>query len=84
MKTKTLLDTLTEIERTLLRGDCWAAFALVLGAEDCVLEIEREFIQLESDKLRLSALLQPDEVPKFCTEPVECGVEQQRIFTREV
>ena len=57
MKTKTLLDTLTEIERTLLRGECGAAYALVLAAEDCVLEIERELIQLETEKMRLSALV---------------------------
>lgn len=82
MKTKTLLDTLTEIERTLLQGDCRAAFALVLGAEDCVLEIERELIQLETDKLRLSALLHPDEIPKSRTELVEPGFKQRSIFSR--
>ena len=59
MKTKALLDMLTEIERTLMRGECGAAYALVLGAEDCVLEIERELIQLESEKVRLSARLHP-------------------------
>jgi hypothetical protein len=42
MTTQTLLDTLTELERTLLRGECWAAYTLVLAAEDCVLEIERQ------------------------------------------
>ena len=52
MTTKTLLETLTEIERTLLRGECGAAYVLVLAAEDCALEIERELLQLESDKVR--------------------------------
>ena len=80
MKTKTLLDTLTEIERTLLRGDCGAAYALVLGAEVCVLEIERELIQLRSDTVRLSGLLHPDEVSKTRTRPVERGFEQKSIF----
>jgi len=80
MTTKTLLDTLTEIERTLLRGECGAAYALVLAAEDCALEIERELIQLESDKVRLSALLHPNEVPKPRTQTVERGFKQKSIF----
>ena len=58
MNTKALLDTLTEIERTLLRGECRAAYALVLKAQDCVLEIERELIQLETEKVRLSVHMQ--------------------------
>ena len=58
MNTKALLDTLTEIERTLLRGDCGAAYALLLKAQDCVLEFERELIQLETDKVRLSTHMQ--------------------------
>ena len=66
MTTKTLLDTLTELERTLLRGECWAAYGLVLTAEDCVLEIERELIQLESDKARLSALVhKPNSIIRY-------------------
>ena len=80
MKTKTLLDTLTDIERTLLRGEYGAAYALVLAAEDRALEIERELIQLESDKVRLSALLHSDEVPKSRTQPVERGFKQKSIF----
>jgi hypothetical protein len=80
MTTRTLLDTLTEIERTLLRGGCRAAYALVLAAEDCALEIEGELIQLESDKMRRSALLHPDEVPRPRTQPVERGFKQKGIL----
>ena len=80
MTTKTLFDTLTEIERTLLRGECGAAYVLVLAAEDCALEIERELIQLESDKVRLSALLHPNEVPMPRTQTVERGFKQKSIF----
>lgn len=80
MKTKTLLDTLTEIRRSLARGECAAAHALVLAAEDCVFEVERRLIQLETDNVRLSALLHPDEVPKPCTPPVERGFKQKSIF----
>jgi hypothetical protein len=66
MTTQTLLDTLTELERTLLRGECWAAYTLVLAAEDCVLEIERELIQLETEKMRLSALVQkPNSIIRY-------------------
>lgn len=80
MKTKTLLDTLMEIERTLLRGECGAAYGLILAAQDCVLEIERELIQLETDKLRLSGLLDSDEETKPRTQPVERGLKQKSIF----
>ena len=53
---------------------------LLLAAEDCAMEIERELLQLESDKVRLSALLHPNEVPKPRAQPVERGFKQKSIF----
>jgi hypothetical protein len=55
MKTKALLEKLIEIERALAHGQYTTARSLVLEAEDAVLQIEREMIRLQTDKVRRSA-----------------------------
>lgn len=51
MNTTTLLEKLVEIERALQCTDYGAAHALVLEAEDCVLQLEREMIRTQAKKL---------------------------------
>jgi hypothetical protein len=55
MNTKALLEKLIEIERALAHGHYATARSLVLEAEDAVLQIEREMIRLQTDKVRRSA-----------------------------
>ena len=55
MNTQVLLQKLVEIEHALHRGDYLAVHQLVLEAQDRVLHIEREMIDLQADKVRRSA-----------------------------
>jgi hypothetical protein len=55
MNTKALLEKLIEVERALAYGHYAAARALVLEAEDSLLQIEREMIRMQTDKVRRSA-----------------------------
>jgi hypothetical protein len=55
MMTTILLEMLVEIERELQRTNYSAAHSLVMEAEDCVLQIEREMIHLQTEKLRRAA-----------------------------
>ncbi len=54
MSTRILLEKLMEIERALRRGECWEARTLVIEAQDCVLELQRELMEtlLENERLR--------------------------------
>ena len=54
MRVTVLLEKLMEIERALQRGECAAAHKLVLEAEDLTLEIGREMIRMQAEKLRQS------------------------------
>lgn len=55
MRTTLLLKKLVEAEQELQRGNCYAAYRLVLEAEECALQIERGMIQVQSEKVRKSA-----------------------------
>lgn len=55
MKTQALLQKLMEVERALQRGECIAAQTLLFDAQDRILEIEREMIDMQAEKVRLSA-----------------------------
>lgn len=55
MKTKALLEKLMDVERALQRGECYAAQKHLFDAQDCVLQIEREMIEMQAEKVRLSA-----------------------------
>ena len=52
MKTQALLQKLMDIERALHHGDLLAAHQLVLEAQDGVLHIEREMIDMQTERLR--------------------------------
>lgn len=52
MKTKALLEKLMDAERALQRGDCPAAQSLLFQAQETVLQIDREMIDIQA---RLSA-----------------------------
>jgi hypothetical protein len=45
-----LLEKLLEIERAIKRGDIPAAYALIMDAEDCALQVERELLKLRESK----------------------------------
>ncbi len=55
MNTATLLEILVDIERALQRTDYLAAHALVIEAEDYILQSQRELIHMQAEKLRLAA-----------------------------
>lgn len=55
MNTAILLKTLVEVERALQRADHLAAHALVMRAEEYVLQLEREMIHAQTEKLRRAA-----------------------------
>ena len=55
MNTATLLKTLVEAERALQSTDYLAARALVMRAEEHVLQLEREMIRAQTEKLRQAA-----------------------------
>ena len=55
MNTKALLEKLIEIERALAHGHYTTARSLVLEAEESVLQMEREMIRIQTEKLRRSA-----------------------------
>ena len=52
MNTTTLLEKLVEVDRALQNSNPMAARALLLQAEDCVLQIERDMIDVQAEKLR--------------------------------
>jgi hypothetical protein len=52
MNTKALLEKLIAVERALVHGQYGAARTLVLEAEEHALQIDREMIRLQSEKLR--------------------------------
>jgi len=47
MNTTLLMEKLIEIERALGRGDVRAIYPLVMDAEECVLRMQRDLIQLQ-------------------------------------
>lgn len=55
MNTTTLLEKLVEIDRALQNSNYMAARGLLLQAEDCVLQIERDMIDVQAEKLRLAS-----------------------------
>jgi hypothetical protein len=55
MNTATLLETLVETEKALQRTDYLEARALVMRAEEYVLQLEREMIHVQAEKLRRAA-----------------------------
>ena len=50
-----LMEKLMEIERALQRGENVAAQKLVLEAEDCTLNVQREMLRLQTENLRRAA-----------------------------
>lgn len=52
MNTTTLLEKLVEVERALQNSNYIAARGLLLQAEDCVLQIERDMIGVQAEKVR--------------------------------
>lgn len=52
MNTTTLLEKLAEVERALQNSNYIAARGLLLQAEDCVLQIERDMIDVQAEKVR--------------------------------
>ena len=55
MNTTLLMEKLIEIERALGRGDVRAIYPLVMDAEDCVLRMQRDFIQAQTSSQRRAA-----------------------------
>lgn len=55
MDTTTLLEKLVELDRALQHSNDAAARALVMQAEDCVLAVERQMIQVQAEKVRRAA-----------------------------
>lgn len=55
MNNATLLELLVEIEWALQRTNYGVARALVMQAEDLVLQGEREMIHMQAEKVRLAA-----------------------------
>jgi hypothetical protein len=55
MNTTLLLEKLIEIERALGRGDVRAIYPLVMDAEECVLRMQRDFIQSQKSKQHRAA-----------------------------
>jgi hypothetical protein len=55
MNTAKLLETLVEVERALQLADNVGAHALVMRAEEYVLQLEREMIHAQTEKLRQAA-----------------------------
>ncbi|HKR26201.1 MAG TPA: hypothetical protein VJS11_02060 [Acidobacteriaceae bacterium] len=55
MNTTTLLEKLVEIDRALQNNNYIAARGLLLQAEDCVLQIERNMIDVQAEKVRQAA-----------------------------
>lgn len=55
MNNATLLEMLVEIEWALQRTNYGAARALVMQAEDYILQSEREMIHMQTEKLRQAA-----------------------------
>lgn len=55
MNTKALLEKIIDIERALAHCHKATARSLVLEAEESVLQIEREMIRMQTDKVRRSA-----------------------------
>ena len=55
MNTTTLLEKLVEIDRALQNNNYIAARGLLLQAEDCVLQIERNLIDVQAEKVRQAA-----------------------------
>jgi len=55
MNTATLLETLVETEKALQRTDYLEARALVMRAEEYVLQLEREMIHVQAEKIRRAA-----------------------------
>lgn len=55
MSTTSLLQRLVEIERALQRKNYLAARALVMQAEDWVLQSEREMLHVQAEKVRVAA-----------------------------
>ena len=53
MKTKALLENLMEVECALQRGDCSAAQKLLFEAQEAVLQIDREMIDMQ-ERLSIS------------------------------
>lgn len=52
MSTAVLLMKLIEVERALQSGNIYGAHRLVLESEECVLKLDREMIQVQTDKAR--------------------------------
>jgi hypothetical protein len=57
MNATLLLAKMMEIESSLQRGDCGTALSLLIEAEECVLELERQLIDVlrDNDNLRRAA-----------------------------
>ena len=63
MTTQNILETLLKVERALRSRDCLAAHELVFQAQERLLELERELIAMQAEKLRLTADAPEVEVP---------------------
>lgn len=55
MKTQALLQQLIEADRALQKGDCAAARSILFEAQDSVLQIERDMIDMQTEKVRRTA-----------------------------
>lgn len=55
MNTTTLLEKLIEIDRALQHSNYVAARALVMQAEDCVLQMDRDIIHAQTEKVQRAA-----------------------------
>jgi hypothetical protein len=55
MTTKIILEKLLEIERALQQRDCLSAHHLLFEAQDRVLQLEREMIERQEEKVRQGA-----------------------------
>jgi hypothetical protein len=65
MNTTTLLEKLIEIEWALQRNNNAAARALVMQAEDCVLQMDRDMIRVQTEKVHRAAYS-----PSYSTAPI--------------
>lgn len=51
VSTQAILEKLLDIEKALARSDCAAAYAIVFEAEDYVLQMQREQIKNQKEKV---------------------------------
>lgn len=63
MNTTTLLEKLVEIDRALQNSNYMAARGLLLQAEDCVLQLERNMIDVQAEKVSQASRAVPVPIP---------------------